>query len=67
MTADHKTTPLCEPNLTAEEFDGSCPFIVEFFMVRGAGFRCMAYRDANGKWRSAYNNEELPGDICILE
>jgi hypothetical protein len=43
------------------------PFILEFFMVQGANFRCMAYRDEDGKWRDALNNEELYGDIRILE
>jgi len=45
----------------------SSPFILEFFMVQGAGFRCMAYRDPNGVWRNAFNNEELMGEIYILE
>lgn len=36
-------------------------------MVEGVGFRCMAYCDKNGKWRNAFNNEELFGDIYLLE
>jgi hypothetical protein len=43
------------------------PFIVEFFMVQGPDFRCMAYRDQNGKWRKTLNDEELTGDVYILE
>ncbi len=45
----------------------SSPFIVEFFMVQGIGYRCMAYCDEDGKWRNAFNNGELYGDIRILE
>jgi hypothetical protein len=43
------------------------PFLTEFFMVQGPGFRCMAYCDHDGKWRNAFNNEELYGEISILE
>ncbi|HEX4349244.1 MAG TPA: hypothetical protein VH251_02595 [Verrucomicrobiae bacterium] len=42
-------------------------FIIEFFMVQGVGFRCAAYRDLDGRWRGASNNEELFGEIQILE
>jgi hypothetical protein len=47
--------------------DAGSPFLVEFFMVQGAGFRCMAYRNSDGKWRGAFDNRELPGAIRILE
>jgi hypothetical protein len=43
------------------------PFVVEFFIVEGTGFRCMAYRDPEGKWRNAFNHEELSGDVQLLE
>jgi hypothetical protein len=43
------------------------PFINEFFMVQGTGFRCMAYRNGDGKWRGAFDNEELPGKVRVLE
>jgi hypothetical protein len=43
------------------------PFLLEFFLVQGAGFRCMAYRDQDGKWHSAFDHQELPGVICVLE
>jgi hypothetical protein len=43
------------------------PFLVEFFMVEGVGFRCMAYCDPDGKWRNAINDGELPGDIRLVE
>ena len=43
------------------------PFIIEFCMVQGVGFRCAAYRDEDGKWRGAFNNEELFGEVQILE
>jgi hypothetical protein len=31
------------------------------------GFKCMASRNQDGKWRGAFDNEELPGKIQILE
>lgn len=46
--------------------DGVSPFVLEFFMVQGSGFRCMAYRNQDGKWRGAFDDEELPGAIRVL-
>jgi hypothetical protein len=48
------------------ECDGISPFELEFFMVQGCGYRCMAYRNADGKWRGAFDGEELPGAIRVL-
>lgn len=52
---------------TAGECDGASPFVREFFFVQGSGFRCMAYRNPDGRWRGAFDNEELPGAIRVLE
>ena len=49
-----------------DECEGS-PFILEFFMVQGAGFRCMAYRNGDGKWHEAFNDRELPEAVRLLE
>jgi hypothetical protein len=43
------------------------PFVVEFFMVQNRDSRCMAYCDEYGLWRNAFNNEELVGEIHLLE
>ena len=43
------------------------PFLIEFFVVQGPNFRCVAYCDQEGCWHNAFNNEELFGDIQILE
>jgi hypothetical protein len=56
----------CEPLITVEKHADASPFIVEFFMVRGPGYLCMAYCGPDAKWREAFNNEELYGDIRIL-
>jgi len=50
----------------AGECDNVSPFLLEFFMVQGSGFRCMAYRNREGKWRGAFDDEELPGAIRVL-
>ncbi|HEY1789248.1 MAG TPA: hypothetical protein VGJ73_13905 [Verrucomicrobiae bacterium] len=47
--------------------DSGSPFLIEFFMVQGVGFQCMAYRNSDGKWRSAFDNRELPGAIRVLD
>lgn len=46
---------------------GVSPFVLEFFMVQSAEFRCMAYRNGDGKWREAFNDRELPGMVRVLE
>jgi hypothetical protein len=38
---------------------GKPAFIAEFVGVQGVGFRCMAYRDKEGKWWNAEYNDEL--------
>jgi hypothetical protein len=58
---------LHESRAVADEYDGTSPFLVEFFMVQGVGFQCMAYRDFQGKWHHAFNNKELPGRVDVLE
>jgi hypothetical protein len=67
MMTEQKTAPQCGPKATATISNESSPFLVEFFMVQGMGFRCMAYCGGDGKWRSAFRNEELRGKIYILE
>lgn len=47
--------------------EGASPFLLEFFMVQGSGFICMAYCNHDGKWRGAFDNMELPGAIRVLE
>ena len=49
------------------EGDWASPFVHEFFLVQGSGFRCMAYRNEDGKWRGAFDHVELPGAIRVLE
>ena len=56
----------CEPLVTTEKQADASPFIIEFFMVRGPGYRCMAYCGADARWHNAFNHEELFGDIQIL-
>lgn len=61
-------TPMkCNEAKPKIEEQNESPFITEFFMVQGVGFRCMAYRNGDGKWRGAFDNEELPGAVQILE
>ena len=46
--------------------DEASPFLVEFFMVQGVGFKCMAYLGFDGKWHGAFDNRVLPGSIRVL-
>jgi hypothetical protein len=47
--------------------DEVSPFLVEFFMVQGVGFKCMAYMGFDGHWHGAFDNRVLPGNIRVLE
>jgi hypothetical protein len=61
------TNQINTPDAAVENLSARSPFVLEFFMVEGVGFRCMAYCDKVGKWRNAFTNEELFGDIYIVE
>jgi hypothetical protein len=58
--------PLSEPVHIARQSAPSF-LLIEFFLVQGVGFRCTAYCDPVGKWRDAFTNAELPGEVQILE
>jgi len=36
-------------------------------LVQSDGFRCMAYRDKEGKWRDYYHQDELTGNVKLVE
>jgi hypothetical protein len=36
-------------------------------LVQCPGFRCLAYRDLEGKWRSVFNRDELPEVLYVVE
>jgi len=57
----------CEIHPEVEPLEETSPFTLEFFVVQGIGFRCMAYCDDDGKWREAFYNGELPGPIRVLQ
>jgi len=58
---------VCErPEAAVGEFDASSPFLVEFFLVQGINFCCMAYLDADGKWRGAFDKQELFGVLRVV-
>jgi len=56
-----------QPGFGTEDSAEASPFVVEFFMVQGLGFRGMAYCDERGNWRNAFNNDQLMGHIYLLE
>jgi hypothetical protein len=39
----------------------------EHVVVRCEGFRCLAYRDAEGKWRNAVQHQELPPVLEVIQ
>ena len=65
--SNHAVMPPLVPVPVVAALIDDTPFIIEFHMVQGIGFRCAAYRDQDGKWRDAFNHEELFGPVQILE
>jgi hypothetical protein len=63
--ANDAVTWKSQPTRAAVEDES--PFLLEFFMVQGFGFRCMAYRDDDGRWRTAFDHQELAGRVWISE
>lgn len=42
------------------------PPIGEVAFVKTAEFRCMAYRDKEGRWRDYIRGDELPEPVTII-
>ncbi len=47
--------------------DPHLPRVGEQVVVQCEGFRCLAYRDKDGKWRAAQGGQELPKVIKVLQ
>lgn len=58
--------PSPHPPAAFEPPPRTSPQLIQFEMVQGPGYRCVAYCDENGQWQNAHNNEELFGNIQIL-
>ncbi len=54
------------PSEKPVEDKSSVPEVGERVLVRCPGFRCLAYRDAQGKWRNANGGEELSEVLEVL-
>ena len=52
---------------TSSEEKGSLPPPGEQVWVQCEGFRTLAYRDANGKWKTVAKGEELKGVVKVLK
>jgi hypothetical protein len=46
-----------QPSIAASQSE--LPPLGKLVVVQCNGFRCMAYRDANGRWRGAYDHKVL--------
>jgi len=63
---NQSTLRLSEPESAVAKQPETSPFLVEYFMVQALGFRGMAYCDQEGRWRNAFNNDQLLGRIYLL-
>ncbi len=43
------------------------PAIGRAVLVEHEGVRCMAFRDAAGKWRNYFNGDSLPEAVKVLD
>lgn len=50
----------------AKQPNNAKSLVMQFLLVQGINFRCVAFCDQQGRWRDAFNREELFGDIHIL-
>ena len=52
------------------EFDDSAALVLppvgRTVLVQCRGFRCLAFRDADGKWRDANRKQELPEVLKVV-
>jgi len=57
--------PSPSPGSTGKR-DDKLPPVGEVVIVQCDGFRCMAFRDPQGKWRDYFHRDELRGRIEVL-
>ena len=50
-----------------EESDILPPLPDELMLVQCEKFRCLAFRDRQGKWRSPFSKMELPRVVHVIE
>jgi hypothetical protein len=59
------TSPFSTPAL--EDIDNLPPEPNEVMLVQCERFRCLAFRDRQGKWRSPFSKMELPRVVHVIE
>jgi len=47
--------------------NGALPPVGEVVLVQCENFRCLAFRDKYGKWRSPFSKMELNGMVQVIE
>ena len=52
---------------STEQKENDLPPVGEEVLVQCSSFKCMAYRDGEGKWRDAFDGRELPNVVQIIE
>jgi len=50
-----------------ENENGALPPADEMVLVQCEHFRCLAFRDKHGKWRSPFSKMELNGVLHVIE
>lgn len=55
------------PDMPDNDPEESSPPLGQVVWVKGANFRCLAYRDTQGKWRYFSNNEEIKSSVTWIK
>jgi len=53
-------------NDSTQEEETVLPPVGQEVLVQCPGFRCLAYRDGEGKWRGVFDKRELPEVLEII-
>ena len=51
---------------STQEKENILPPVGQKVLVQCRSFRCLAYRDENGRWRRAFGTKELPEVLQIV-
>jgi len=54
-------------NDSTEQKEKDLPPVGQEVLVQCSSFKCVGYRDSEGKWRDAFDGRELPKVIQIIE
>jgi hypothetical protein len=55
------------PSTSTQEDENDLPPVGELVLVQCDHYRCLAFRDKHGKWRSPFSKMELSGVVSVIK